>query len=713
MGKSLLLLMEGKMLMNFSGTGKININDSPIESQEDDLYNFGNFAESMADSISKLESPEGVVIAISGTWGSGKSSLINIVRRKLEKHEDKLPVTEFKCWWFNGEEPLVFAFLSHLNTALAGKLGIGTKEFSKICRKILFKTESAIKAIPLPDTLAWLPGVMKFLGKLFLGDKSIEGSLEKLRERIKKSNKKLVIIIDDMDRLDNEELMMMLKLIKTVGKLPNIIYIVAFDKNAVEKSINKRGIANGKRYLEKIIQTFYNTPVPYKNLLATEVIKRISKIKNLEFDKNTERYRGLLWDLILPLIITPRHVTNYCSTVNLNWRPVEDEVDFGDFLVMEALKIYDSKLFECLKENRETLCFENDRFEDEVSSENLDDIIKKIRAPDNARCKKTLLALFPKLDVNSTEEEYLQEFSREKRLCIKKYCDTYFNSILSPMALSKNEFENFWSKIADESHTKNILIESSDEILPDSRSKASLYLENAILHANDLNESDTIVLLKVILSIHNKISHVPNDLNMVFHRSEASALCNELIRNVTKDLTFSKEIEILTECTPNSSISGLIILIQRVLWHSKIDPENANEILEKDQYLQYSREILLDKIEVSEVDDFVDHVGLFFLFSILGWTGAFQNRAAQVWVEKNIENPKFAANFIRGLHGHLLTNYSKFSKKMTFFEYLQGSFSFLNFPLLVSKIKKMLEKGEFDRRGKEIVVQFFEDFKPD
>ena len=90
-------------------------NDSPIENFEDDDYGIGSFAKSLAKSFLNIKKPVGTTIALNGPWGSGKSSAVNLIRRQLEAVNDhKLTVTDFKCWWYRGEEALALAFLQNL-----------------------------------------------------------------------------------------------------------------------------------------------------------------------------------------------------------------------------------------------------------------------------------------------------------------------------------------------------------------------------------------------------------------------------------------------------------------------------------------------------------------------------------------------------------------------------------------------------------------------
>ncbi|MYK07947.1 MAG: hypothetical protein F4040_09740, partial [Synechococcus sp. SB0670_bin_20] len=143
------------------------LDDRPIERPEDDMFGFSQFAEALAQSIIKNENPAGMAIAIHGPWGSGKSSVINLVRYYLEKKiksdqpqeslgfpstapnwlkslapkvcfrqldgdtsnssKVSLEILDFKCWWFQGEEAMTLEFFRQLYGALdkSGLKGAG------------------------------------------------------------------------------------------------------------------------------------------------------------------------------------------------------------------------------------------------------------------------------------------------------------------------------------------------------------------------------------------------------------------------------------------------------------------------------------------------------------------------------------------------------------------------------------------------------------
>ena len=100
-------------------------NDRPISNPAQDRFGIDPFAKALADSIRKIRAPEGIVIALNGPWGSGKSSSVNLVLHHLEDTIGKgeLAVVNFACWWFRGEEALALAFFRELYAGIGPSLG--------------------------------------------------------------------------------------------------------------------------------------------------------------------------------------------------------------------------------------------------------------------------------------------------------------------------------------------------------------------------------------------------------------------------------------------------------------------------------------------------------------------------------------------------------------------------------------------------------------
>ncbi len=92
-------------------------NDTPINNRDNDMYSYSRLAERIADCIYSVNAVDSsFTIGISGSWGSGKTSLINLVESELsERKSQNLNVPEvlrFNPWRFNSQEQLLTEFFN-------------------------------------------------------------------------------------------------------------------------------------------------------------------------------------------------------------------------------------------------------------------------------------------------------------------------------------------------------------------------------------------------------------------------------------------------------------------------------------------------------------------------------------------------------------------------------------------------------------------------
>ncbi|HHK42945.1 MAG TPA: ATP-binding cassette domain-containing protein, partial [Planctomycetaceae bacterium] len=95
--------------------------DAPISSPHFDRLDRMPFVRSFAEAIRAVKGTDSVVLALAGPWGSGKSSLLNLIAGELERTSGEHPplVMRFNPWWFSGTGQLVAAFLQQLAAALS------------------------------------------------------------------------------------------------------------------------------------------------------------------------------------------------------------------------------------------------------------------------------------------------------------------------------------------------------------------------------------------------------------------------------------------------------------------------------------------------------------------------------------------------------------------------------------------------------------------
>ena len=184
-------------------------NDSPIEAADDDRYGVTGFAGSIAKSITRMQKPVGTTIALNGPWGSGKSSVVNLIRASLaQSGNDRLVVSDFKCWWYRGEEALALAFLQSLNGTLRTSLGDKVKDLiPSITQRLLQAGPTIGAAVTLASgapLTALFTGGSKFVSTFFPQGETLEKTFQKLAKILAEEDRRFLVVIDDIDRLSPE-----------------------------------------------------------------------------------------------------------------------------------------------------------------------------------------------------------------------------------------------------------------------------------------------------------------------------------------------------------------------------------------------------------------------------------------------------------------------------------------------------------------------------
>ena len=106
------------------------LTDIPLQDDSKDLFGYKKFTDRLADCIKHFSSDDGLVVALNGEWGSGKTSVINIVKNQLQE-EENIQVISYSYWWYEGKKEVITAFLSALSTAI-GRLSNSDEIVSKL-----------------------------------------------------------------------------------------------------------------------------------------------------------------------------------------------------------------------------------------------------------------------------------------------------------------------------------------------------------------------------------------------------------------------------------------------------------------------------------------------------------------------------------------------------------------------------------------------------
>ena len=552
--------------------------DKPITSPEEDSFEFDPLAKSIADSISKMEMPNGTVIAVNGPWGSGKSSLINLVRWHLRGKENRLSTVDFRCWWFRGEEALTLAFFQELYSAMNPSLTRRTK-------KVLSKLGQYISVAGVTLNAAGVIGADKIassFGKFIAQDETVEKLHGELSKALKDGSKRYLIVIDDIDRLSPDEAILIFRLVKSVGELPNVMYLLAYDRPLAEKIVTERYPSEGPHYLEKIVQASFELPEPSRSSLNSEFLRRLESIIEGEELRDEVDFHNLFDGIIAPEIKTPRDLLRILNPLKVTWAAIKGEVDIADFLCLETLRIQRPGLYRTLRSNKSRLTGKEEDISplaEKPSRKQYDEIfLEQEPLLERERLRRGLIRLFPTLrrvwlDLTYTDNS-LDIWNRQRRVCSPRHFDTYFRFALPNDVLSRSEIAEFIARSAEPEFVQRSFLDATKISSPNFGTKATLLLEELIIHAPSVSDAQVGTLLKAIYSIADRLD-VEKD-------REDSMLSGNMLTLylLTRELTLERfdlktRSPILVKACKEATLGWLVEFTIHA-FHDHFPPENTN-----------------------------------------------------------------------------------------------------------------------------------------
>lgn len=207
------------------------IDDRAITKDIEDGLGISEMAERFALNVLNERSPTSLIFGIDSPWGTGKSSFINVCRQTWEKHDATI-VYDFEPLRFEGKGKLVQKFIDGFVKAINQKIFVPEVEplLSRYARLI---GQSDISILGLKVSLK-------------PDDETIEETLGDLRQLLASVRTRIIVIVDDLDRLDLESVKEVLFAIRTSFDLPYVNFVLCYD------TLNLGGFRSDKSDAEKI-----------------------------------------------------------------------------------------------------------------------------------------------------------------------------------------------------------------------------------------------------------------------------------------------------------------------------------------------------------------------------------------------------------------------------------------------------------------------------
>ena len=338
--------------------------DKPITDASEDKLGRSGFAERLAKAIINFDTADSYAIALQGAWGCGKTSVLNMAIQKIEETTDKKTVIiRFNPWNFTTTGQLIDQFFATMSSKL--KLSKSNERLQKV-------GELVEKYSSILEYTQYIPGVGSYMNALPKVAKAFGGRMrknagEKLKdavyqkEEIEKEllliDSRILVVIDDIDRLPNDQIRLIFQLVNSVAGFPHTVYLLSYDKGIVARALDDVQGQRGAEYLEKIVQVPFDLP-PIDKYRVRSILKgELEKIRNIP---NSSEVDSAHWEqvfgyCIAPIVTSLRDVKRFCNVLSFSYAAVKPEVDFSDMAGITAIKVFAPTIYEWIYANRMSL----------------------------------------------------------------------------------------------------------------------------------------------------------------------------------------------------------------------------------------------------------------------------------------------------------------------------------------------------------------------
>lgn len=279
---------------------------------------------------------EAMAVAITGSWGVGKTTFLQQLQAKFR--ENGIRYFEYSPWHKSGEVVTV-DFLQHLREYLA------EEGFS------LESLNNYIASLKVSNVSNWFSWALYTFRHLWTGGNCISHQIKHVQEEMQCITKPVYAFIDDVDRVEEKDLRDVMALIRSTASFPNLVYIVAYDKEVTAKMLGKD---NGDKYLSKI----FNVSFALQPVVENQMQKLASSIL---YDKFPEMKGGVSvmnspFEAIeiIRYLPTLRDLYRYMNLLTEDYevmREIREQTwfDYDMFVLLELLKHTDLITWEMLK----------------------------------------------------------------------------------------------------------------------------------------------------------------------------------------------------------------------------------------------------------------------------------------------------------------------------------------------------------------------------
>lgn len=401
--------------------------DDPIINVGQDRLDREPFARRTARLIDdNYSANSSVVYGIEGPWGCGKSSVIAMTTTCLNDIGRKWKIVHFTPWATSGTEGLLAEFFAALS-AVAPE-GDGSSGLRRSILRYADIARPIAAVIPVVGD-ALREGVTVAENR---ARKPWSEAFADVADNLRRLNVPILVVVDDIDRLQTGELLDLLRVVRLLGRFPGVDFLLAYDEQTLIETLQDpaRGHVSkvrGRAFMEKIVQF----PLSVPPLLTGKIVKLLdaglTEIMTPERAASFESHR--FSDMILTTmpsqLTTPRAIERFLAQVREQFLAHDrDEINDVDLILATFLRVQFPDLFGRLQQWKFELTTGRDphksfgRRDDEAPK--WEDLLAVVEDRDARRGARAVLeTLFPVVASGSATRD------RPRRFAHPEYFDRY------------------------------------------------------------------------------------------------------------------------------------------------------------------------------------------------------------------------------------------------------------------------------------------------
>lgn len=427
--------------------------DRPCTDPSQDRFGYVPTARVIARTLRHAPAPTGLVLHIDGSWGSGKSSMLGLVEHALKsgtaQGQQVVQLLRFNPWWFSDHEHLAQQFLNTFAQALFDEstslVAIG-KLIAKYKESLSTLVASSATLLGVPVPREWVKWLAKtWFGRLVREQKDVSGLKNEITQRLRSAQQRFVVFIDDVDRLTPAEIDQVFRVVKAVADFPNVVYVLAFDREEVAKALSEELQVDGSAYLEKIVQVPFVLPTLRQDVLRDLLIDDVRRsAPEVRFEPGPDQYDANVLAAMGDLVRRPRDLVRFANAFAPTYAGLRGDVMAVDVAALELLRVVEPRVYKAIRENEQR--FLEGRGEYQIQRSDLDprDVDWNRDMTDARRTSivRLLDRLFPRRARRSHSTHEMQRWAAQGRVCSERGYTTYFRQQRPDDELSPRELQD-------------------------------------------------------------------------------------------------------------------------------------------------------------------------------------------------------------------------------------------------------------------------------